>query len=169
MTRHTLLLLCAAVLAACAGFGDRALRAGQTETEVLQALGMPNARHALTDVRTSGGTRLEFARGPMGRETWMVDLDPAGRVTTWMQALEEPRLHAFQQRAPGMPVAELQRTLGRPADKRGAGLMGGELWSYRYPTNDCLWFQVTVGDDQRVRDAGFGIDPRCDDKRGGLF
>ena len=44
----------------------------------------------------------------------------------------------------------------------GGGWQGGEVWSWRYPTNDCLWFQVSVGADGRVRDGIFNIDPRCD-------
>ena len=153
-----------AALTACAGFGLPALQPGQDEAAVKTVLGTPNARHALP----AGATRLEFARGPMGRETWMVDLDASGHVTRWVQALAEPRLHAFQQRAPGMPQHELLRTLGRPAERRAGGWAGGEVWSYRYFTNDCLWFQVSLGDDHVVRDAGFGIDPRCDDRRPGL-
>ena len=42
--------------------------------------------------------------------------------------------------------------------------MGGELWSWRYPTNDCLWFQVSIGADRKVVNAGQGIDPLCDVK-----
>ena len=148
-------------LAGCAGFGAPALQVGQAETEVARVLGQPNARHVLP----GGGTRLEFARGPMGRETWMVDIDANGRVVDWLQALEEPRLHAFQARAPGMSRDELLRTLGRPGERRRGGWAGGEVWSWRFVTNECQWFQVSLGDDQRVRDAGFGIDPRCDDRR----
>ena len=157
--------LAAALLLGCAGFGASSLQVGQSAADAARALGTSNDRHVLP----SGGTRLEFARGPMGRETWMVDLDPQGRITAWHQALAEPRLHAFQARAPGMAVDELLRTLGRPGERRHGGYQGGEVWSYRYPTNDCLWFQVSIGEDRRVRDAGFGIDPRCDDRRGGLL
>jgi hypothetical protein len=152
------------LLAGCAGLGASSLQPGLSEAEVLQRMGTPNARHSLV----AGGTRLEFAQGPQGRVTWMVDLDASGRVQRWHQALEEPRLHAFQAIAPGLTVAELQRTLGRPAERRPAGLAGGQLWSYRFESNECLWFQVAVGDDQRVRDAGFGADPQCDDRRGNL-
>jgi hypothetical protein len=150
-----------ALLAACAGLGGPALQVGQTQADVSRILGNANAQHVLP----TGATRLEFARGPMGRETWMVDLDTSGRVSAWMQALEEPRLHALQARAPGMAQSELLRTLGRPADRRRVGWRGDEVWAWRYVTNECQWFEVTLGADQRVREAGFGIDPLCDHRR----
>jgi hypothetical protein len=164
MWANVLSMLTAGLLVACAGFGAASLKLGLSEAEVTALMGTPNARHNLA----GGSTRLEFARGPQGRQTWMVDLNSSGRVQGWHQALEEPRLHAFQAQAPGRSVAELQRTLGRPAERRPAGLAGGQLWSYRFETNECLWFQVTVADEQLVRDAGFGTDPQCDDRRGNL-
>lgn len=131
---------------------------GQNEADVLQRFGTPTARYPLP----GGGSRLEFASGPYGRETWMVDLDAAGRVGAVRQVLSDTALAEFQARAPGMPRDELLRTLGRPGERRGGGWQGGEVWSWRYPTNDCLWFQVSIGDDGIVRDGSFGIDPRCD-------
>ena len=145
-------------LTACAVFGPPPLDTARTEADALRMLGQPSARYAMP----ASATRLEFARGPMGRETWMVDIDAGGRVTGWMQALEERRLHDFQARAPGMPRDQLLRTLGTPGVRRSGGRQGGEVWSYRYPTNECLWFQVSLGDDGVVRDGTFGIDWQCD-------
>ncbi len=162
--RSVLMLSTAALaLSACTAFGPPALSPGQAEADVQQRLGTPTARYAMPD----GRTRLEYATGPLGRETWMVDLDAAGRVREWHQALDEPRLHAFQARAPGLSIDELLRTLGRPAERRGVARVAGqpgEVWSWRYVTNECLWYEVSIGRDQRVVDAGFGIDPRCDAK-----
>lgn len=151
----TLLL---AALAACALFEPPPIRRGSNEAELSQLLGAPTGRYPMP----AGVTRLEFARGPFGRQTWMVDLDAGGHVTDWWQALEEWRLHAFQADGPGMTRDQLLRTLGRPAERRHGGRMGGELWSWRYPTNDCLWYQVSLDDDARVTSAGFNIDPMCD-------
>jgi hypothetical protein len=36
------------------------------------------------------------------------------------------------------------------------------VWSYRYWTPFCQWFQVSVGDDGKVVETGYGIDPMCD-------
>ena len=43
------------------------------------------------------------------------------------------------------------------------GWIGDQVWSWRYPTFDCLWVQVTFNDDGSLRDCGgYGIDPRRD-------
>lgn len=145
-------------LAACAALGPALPRAGDAEADVLRLMGAPSGRHALP----AGATRLEYATGPFGRHTWMVDIDAAGRVVKVEQVLDEARLAAFQARAPGLPRDELLRTLGRPGERRAGGWQGGEVWSWRYPTNDCLWYQVSLDDAARVTAAAFGIDPACD-------
>lgn len=154
----------ASLLAGCSL--GRGLQIAQPEADVLQRLGTPTARYPLAE----GRVRLEYATGPMGRETWMVDLDAQGRVSQFFQALEEPRLHAFQARAPGLSVDELLRSLGRPAETRQVARVAGrpgEVWAWRYPTADCLWYEVSIDADKRVVDAGFAIDPRCDMRGGG--
>lgn len=130
---------------------------GSAEAEVLRQWGTPTGRHALP----AGGVRLEYATGPFGRETWMIDLDAAGRVAHSAQVLGEATFADFQARAPGMQREEVLRRLGRPGEVRGGGRQGGEVWSWRYPTNDCLWFQASIGDDGRARDAAYGPDPKC--------
>lgn len=144
-------------LAGCAGIVHTPAP-GQSEQQLRERHGAPTARYTLPN----GGTRLEYATGPYGRETWMVDLDPAGRVTAAEQVLQEGALQRAQGRLPGMSRDELLRTLGTPGERRGGGRQGGEVWSYRYATNDCLWFQVSLNDGGSVRDGTFGIDPRCD-------
>jgi len=76
--------------------------------------------------------------------------------------LTEANFQQFQARAPGMSRDELLRTLGRPGEVKSGGRQGGEVWSWRYPTNDCLWFQSSIGPDGIVRDGVVGIDPMCD-------
>src|SRR5687767_179514 len=111
------------LLAACTGYAPGKLVAGHGVDEVTRQLGTPTGRHALPQ----GGTRLEFARGPFGRHTYMVDLDPQSRVTGWKQVLTENEFAAI---VPGMAQEEVLRRIGRPSDVRGAGLRGGSLWSY---------------------------------------
>ena len=145
------------LMAGCAVLGPNGPRAGQSEAEVVAAMGRPTAVHPLAD-----GRRLEYATGPYGRTTWMVDVDASGRVVQAAQVLTEANLSAFQARAPGMGREDLLRTLGRPGERRGVGWQGGETWSWRYVTNDCLWFQVSVDRAGVVQSAGFAIDPACD-------
>ena len=154
------LAVTAALLAGCAAFAPPPLTVGQTEPQVVGLLGTPTGRYPMAD----GVTRLEFATGPYGRQTWMVDLGPDGRSRRFEQVLNTRYFADFQQRAPGMSIDQLLRELGRPGERQHGGRMGGELWSWRYPTNDCLWFQVGIGADRKVINAGQGIDPLCDVK-----
>lgn len=132
---------------------------GEAREAVLSRWGQPTARYPMS----AGAERLEYATGPFGRTTWMIDVDAGGRVSAAAQVLNEAHFADFQGRAPGMSRAALLRELGTPGQRQHAGLMGGELWSWRYPTNDCLWFQVTLDTAaDKVRAAGYGIDWTCD-------
>jgi hypothetical protein len=155
LRRVLLATLLAAALAACAGYGPGDVRPGQSAEEVARSMGAPTSRYTMPD----GHTRLEYARGPAGRETFMIDLDAQGRVQQWAQVLDEPH---FLRVVPGMSSDELLRLLGRPGERRPGGLRGGETWSWRYPTHDCLWIQVSIEADGRVRDGvSHALDPTC--------
>jgi hypothetical protein len=143
------------VLGGCSGYSPRNLQTGQTEAEVVQQMGPPTARYKLPE----GGTRLEYARGPAGRETYMVDFDAAGRLTTWDQVLNLPNLYAI---SPGMSEGEVLLRVGHPGTTIPIKRQQLVLWNYRYPTNDCLWFQISMGDDGKVITASQGTDPQCD-------
>jgi hypothetical protein len=152
--RSAAALAAAAVLAACSSYGPGGLRPGQTAAQVEADMGPATGRHPMAD----GGVRLEFSRGPFGKHTYMVDLDNAGRVQRWEQALTEAK---FAQVVPGMHSEELRRLLGRPSDVIGIW-RGASVWSWRYETPFCQWFRVTVEPDGTVRDAGYGPDPVCE-------
>lgn len=154
--RTLTILFSIALLAACSTPGLRSLKGGMTEAEVVQAWGQPSARHTLP-----AGTRLEYATGPEGLETWMVDLDPAGRTVLWRQVLSYANLRAVQGQLAGQTQAELLATLGRPGHKR-PDRNGGEVWSWRHDSPFCLWFQASINVSGRVKDASFAPDPKCD-------
>lgn len=155
--RATLIALGAAfVLSACASYGTRGVRVGQTAAEVQAAMGVPTGRHALP----GGGTRLEYARGPLGKHTFMVDLDAEGRVTRHEQVLTERHFLTIR---PGMTVDELLTEFGRPARRQVVGWHElSDVWSYRYDSWDCTWYQVSIVGG-RVTSAGPGPDPLCPD------
>jgi hypothetical protein len=142
-------------LAGCAGYAPGRLQVGQSVDEVTQAMGSPTALYALP----GGAQRIEYARGPFGRQTWMVDVDAAGHVTGWSQVLNEASFNALPN---GLTRDELLRRLGTPGERHRIGWQDRDLWAWRYPTNDCLWFTVSLDRAQRVVDSGYGIDPRCD-------
>lgn len=153
--RSTLALALSAGLAACATYGPGALKAGDDAAAVQRELGAPTARYPMT----GGRTRLEFARGPFGKHTYMVDLDAAQRVLAVEQVLDDAH---FNQVRAGMPRDELLRLLGRPAETRGGGWQPGQVWSWRYETPFCDWFQVSLDPQGRVIDSAHGPDPLCD-------
>jgi hypothetical protein len=160
--KHTAiaLTLAAALAAGCASYRPQDIRVGQTEAEVTQLLGLRvTARYP----GPSGQTRVEYATGPYGRVTWMVDIDAQGKAVAWAQVLNETAFAYVQANFATMNADTLRYTLGRPGEVRGGGWQGGTVWSYRYPTTECLWFQVSVMDNGKLRDGGaYGIDPRCD-------
>lgn len=148
--------LTAFLMAACA---TPPPAAGTPRDEVLRQWGAPTGRYALA----AGAERLEYATGPSGRTTWMIDLDAGGRVTQARQVLNEAEFLQVQTRAAGgLTRDELLRWIGRPGEVKGGGWQGGQVWSWRYPTNDCLWFQVSIDDAGSVRGGAISIDPSCD-------
>ncbi len=146
----------AAVLAtACASYGTGSVRVGQTEAELVADMGPATGRYPLPQ----GGQRLEFARGPYGKHTFMIELGTDGRVQRWEQVLREDQ---FNQITPGMTTDELRFRIGRPGEVMGIW-RGATVWSWRYETPFCQWFRVTVEPDGRhVRDSGYGPDPLCE-------
>jgi hypothetical protein len=147
----------ALLLAACAGYAPRDVQIGDSADAVSKSMGVPTARYTLPQ----GGTRLEFARGPMGKHTYMIDLDAQGRVAAWHQVLTEPNFGLVRE---GWSQDELLMNLGSPSDRRSGGRQGGEVWSYRYDAVFCQWFQVSVKGG-RVSDTSYGPDPLCDVNR----
>lgn len=144
-----------AALAGCATYGPGTLRPGDDSAEVTRQLGAPTARYPMP----GGVQRLEFARGPFGKHTYMVDLDTAGRVARVEQVLTEERFARVQA---GQSRDELLRLLGRPSDRRGGGWQPGEVWAWRYESPFCQWFMVSIDPQGRVVDSAHGPDPLCD-------
>jgi hypothetical protein len=157
-TRASSVLSAALLLVGCAGYGPGNLAPGQTEADVRARMGDPTDRVSLP----SGGSRLEYARGPMGAHTYRVELDAAGRVQRVSQVLTEAN---FESLRPGQPKAVVRDLLGRPSEQRVGWRGVGEVWSYRYDYRvECRWFQVWLVED-RVREASYASDPMCDERR----
>lgn len=150
-------ILFAAALVGCAGYSPGDLRPGQLESDVRARMGEPTGRYPAAD----GGSKLEFARGPMGKHTYMVDVDAAGRVRGWEQVLTEARFDAV---AIAAPQVDVRLQLGRPSETRTGWRGVGEVWSYRYESLFCRWFRVWIVDG-RVREASYDTDPMCDEPR----
>lgn len=143
-------------LAGCAtSYGPQALHTGATMSEVTASLGAPTARYA-----RAGGERVEYARGPYGKHTFMLDFDAQGHLASWEQVLTEPKFDAVRT---GESRDDVLYTLGHPSDTRALPVQHRTLWSYRYDGPFCKWFQVGLDAGGKVVDTGYGPDPLCDD------
>jgi len=154
--RSALWLLLAA-LTGCAAYSPGDLKPGTTEAALRERMGEPTGRYGLAD----GATRLEFARGPMGKHTYMVELDATGLVRGWEQVLTERR---FDTVMIDTPLAEVRKQFGRPSGWRVGWRGVGEVWAYRFESVFCRWFVIWFVDG-RVREANYDIDPQCEDHR----
>ncbi|MEF8700097.1 MAG: hypothetical protein V5B32_00445 [Candidatus Accumulibacter sp. UW26] len=71
------LLVAVLLLAACAGYDGRGLQAGvATRSEVIASMGTP----ALGWRNADDSEQLAYPRGPAGAQTFMVFIDPRGRL-----------------------------------------------------------------------------------------
>jgi hypothetical protein len=152
-------LLLAALLAGCTSYGPQSLPIGATQDDTTRRLGPATARMALPD----GGTRLEYARGPFGRHTYMLDFDAVGRLQRWEQVLTEANFNTIQ---PGMDGKAVQALIGHSFDQRVVGIAERRqtVWAYRYETPFCQWFQVGIDGQGKVMDTSYGPDPLCDSR-----
>ena len=149
------LVLGLAGLSGCASLQPALAQPGQTEAQMLATMGTPTGRYPLA----GGAQRVEYATGPFGLHTWMVDLDATGRVSAVQQVLTREN---FAQVRHNMPRDEVLRLLGRPGDK-AAEYMNRQTWSWRFETYDCEWVRITFTAEGWVRGgASYLPDPRCD-------
>jgi len=154
MRVYVLILASVLGLTACSSYAPPASLAGVTEGQLVARMGQPEVRRPI-----DGGTRLEFPGGTYGRQTWFVDLDARGQAIRSEQVLTEK---SFNLISPGMGQDEVRRRLGRPGEMRGLARGRGVVWSYRYESPFCKWFQVEIAADGSVRSAGYGEPPECD-------
>lgn len=147
--------MAACALSACASYGPSGLPNGSTTEQVQARMGTATGRYVLPN----GGQRLEFARGPMGKHTYMLDFDASGRLQQTEQVLTEANFLALKI---GMTKDEVLQRIGRPSDVTTLSRQQHRLWSYRYETPFCIWFQVSLDTADRVAELGHNVDPMCD-------
>lgn len=151
-----LVLAAASALAACAhSYGPGQLAPGASSAAAIERMGPPTGRYALQ----GGGQRLEFARGPYGKHTYMLDFDPGDRLLRIDQVLTEAKFLELQI---GMTEAEVLSSIGHPSDTRFLSRQQHKLWSYRYDTPFCIWYQVSIDTSGKVAELGHNSDPMCD-------
>ncbi|CAN5872519.1 hypothetical protein BH11PSE8_BH11PSE8_11430 [soil metagenome] len=140
-------------LAGCAVVLPGSLPPGTSIDQARRSFGGPMGEYPLAD----GGRRLEFPGGY--RQTLMVDFDAAGRLVRSEQVLDEAN---FSDIVPGMAREEVLMRIGHPVYVFAVPRQHLQVWNYRFFRGDCVWFQVSVGDEGTVTEAGMGTDPACD-------
>jgi hypothetical protein len=125
-------VLGALALGACAAvprsYGGAMLQPGQaTLQDVIAAMGEPAEQW--TDADHS--MQLSYPRGPAGYHSFMVHLDPAGRLQRIDNVMDE--VH-FQQISHAMTEAEVRRTLGPPVPAWTSYFEARRelVWEWRY-------------------------------------
>ena len=148
-------LLAAVLLAGCQAYAPTRFLPGTSADQVRQGMGPPTATYPLPD----GGVRYEYARGPYGKHTYMVDFDSASTLRRQQQVLTENNFALIRE---GMHRDEVLFAIGHPSDEKRLGWQNRMLWSYRYDAVFCLWYQVSFNPQWEVVDTGYGPDPLCD-------
>lgn len=132
---------------------------GASRSQLEERMGKPTG-----EWETPGGKVLEYARGPYGKNTYLITLNRDQRVQQWSQVLT---LEQFERIVPGMPADEVRRLIGRSFEVRSLARNRGEVWSYRFESVFCEWFEIELTQEGAVRSKGMGIPPECsfDDAR----
>jgi outer membrane protein assembly factor BamE (lipoprotein component of BamABCDE complex) len=156
------LVAAAALLAGCAlgPWSPAGIPAGASRDEVLRRMGPPTAVYTMPD----GHERLEYNHMPAGRQTFMIDLDAAGRMAHWENVLDENHFNAIR---PGMTTADVLRLVGPPTFTSQYRLpQPGITWNYRFETiQRCIVFQLAFdAATGKVLEGAYPSDPGCADE-----
>lgn len=118
---------CALVLASCAGlFGPRLQPGVDGPEQVTAKMGRP----VDTWQETDGGMTWSYPSGPLGRSSYMVRFDTAGKVRSVEQVLDNS---VFARIVPGTTTRdEVWRMLGRPGEEWYLPRQQETVWDYRY-------------------------------------
>jgi len=153
VARVLLLSTLAFLVSACSAFMQKERLIGKTRQDVIAVMGTPDIERTVDRQR-----RLEFIEGPSGHETHFFILDRSGIVTHWEQVLTEEN---FQRILPSMRQADVELLMGPSRNHQTLARNRGVVWSYRYATPLCRWFQVEFDIEGVVRSAGYGFPPEC--------
>lgn len=140
-------------LMGCVSYAPTDRMLGNSREQVIAALGQPT-----NDLQTSQGSVLMYSRGPFGKHTYFAYFSKDGRATYFEQVLSEKNFNRIQ---PGMHRDEVIFTIGEAKDRFGLARERGYVWSYRYVTPHCFWFQIEFSNDNVVRATGYAKPPEC--------
>ena len=152
------MVLGALSLQACASYGPDTSFVGLSRCDVIARLGQPEP----PATQPAEANRLDFPRGPMGKETFFIYFDDQGKAIRFVQSLTEER---FSQILPGMSTEDVIRLIGVSRSTFGLARERGFVWNYRYLSPFCQWFQIEFAKEGKVRSTGYGKPPECQVRR----
>jgi hypothetical protein len=141
------------VLYGCSGYAPHNTMLGSSRDQVIQVMGKPAIEISIPE-----GHVMQYPRGPFGKHTYFVHLNPDDKVIRWTQVLVEKN---FARIRPGMHRDEVVATIGESKAVFGLARDRGYVWNYRYVTPHCFWFQIEFASDDTVRSTGYGKPPEC--------
>ncbi|MET0542271.1 MAG: hypothetical protein ABWZ88_10995 [Variovorax sp.] len=134
------------LLAGCVSEPTR-LPPDTTKAQALQRLGQPTAVYALP----GGVERLQYSRAPLGFEVSNVDIDPAGRVFSVRQEMDEGLFGStIQPRV--WREADILRTYGKPMEITRVASFDGGVWTWRFKQQNNRRFLYIYVDPQGLVD-----------------
>jgi outer membrane protein assembly factor BamE (lipoprotein component of BamABCDE complex) len=96
-----------------------------TEAQIRDQMGKPETERTFED----GSKRLEYPRGPQGLTTYMVDIDPNGKLKSVTQVLTAEN---FAKIRAGMTQDQVRRLLGKPGEVAVFPLKPETVWSWKW-------------------------------------
>jgi hypothetical protein len=148
-------LVATSLMLGCTGYSPSGLPERSSIADARARLGTPSGEYALA----GGAKRLEFARGPFGLHTYMLDFDASGVLQSWHQALYEENFATIRR---GMTSDQVLVAIGHPAHQFGVWSGRQTMWAYRFESPACQWFLVGIDPQGQVASTQYGLDPRCD-------
>ena len=150
-------------LAACDPQRISELKEGvSTEADVRDRFGVPEN---VWD-EPGGGHTLEYNRQPAGQVNYMITVGSDGRLVAVRQVLTPEN---FARITPGMDMALVRRSLGKPAKVTPYRLSGETHhdWRFAEPPNIPKVFTVVTKDGSTVRRTQIGPDMDAPENKGG--
>jgi hypothetical protein len=114
------------LLGACAAYDGSSLRAGvSSDADVRSVMGAPGAEYQAAD----GTTRLVYPHGPLGTQTYIVNVGLDGRVRDVTQALQDGTFYGIHA---GLIERDILEMIGPPGEKMHFPRSNTTAWDYRY-------------------------------------
>ena len=133
-----------------------------TEADVRDRFGVPD--HVWDE--GGGAHTLEYNRQPAGERNYMVTIGPDGKMSALRQVLTPEN---FARITPGMDMALVRRSLGKPAKVTPYRLSGETHhdWRFMEPPTTRLLFTVITTDGRTVARTMTGPDMDAPEHKGG--